>query len=76
MAMNVERIEILKVLHLYFTDQMPFGGVLKFVKEKTCSCRQIVGDYRMQFYSNTLGLEQQFWMKGSSGIFSADSRGS
>lgn len=64
---NVERIEIIKgpASLLYGSDAI--GGVLNFVKEKPAPADKIIGDYQMQLYSNTLGMNNSLGMKGSSG---------
>jgi iron complex outermembrane receptor protein len=66
---DVERIEIIKgpASLLYGSDAI--GGVLNFVKEKPAPADKIVGDYQMQFYSNTLGMINNLGVKGSSGNF-------
>jgi iron complex outermembrane receptor protein len=63
---NVERIEIIKgpASLLYGSDAI--GGVLNFVKEKPAPADKIIGDYQMQLYSNTLGMNNSLGMKGSS----------
>jgi len=49
---------------LYGSDAI--GGVLNFVKEKPAPADKIIGDYQMQLYSNTLGMNNSLGMKGSS----------
>lgn len=66
---DVERIEIIKgpASLLYGSDAI--GGVLNFVKEKPAPADKIIGDYQMQLYSNTLGMNNSLEVKGSSGNF-------
>lgn len=63
---NVERVEIIKgpASLLYGSDAI--GGVINFIKEKPAPVGSIIGDYRMQFHSNTLGMNNNIGIKGAS----------
>lgn len=63
---DVERIEIIKgpASLLYGSDAI--GGVLNFIKEKPAPTGKIIGDYRMQLHSNTLGINNSLGLKGTS----------
>ncbi len=66
---DVERVEIIKgpASLLYGSDAI--GGVINFVKEKPAPVGKIIGDYRMQLHSNTLGMNNSFGLKGASKNF-------
>jgi len=66
---DVERIEIIKgpASLLYGSDAI--GGVVNFIKEKPAPVGKIVGDYRMQLHSNTLGMNNSIGLKGASKKF-------
>ncbi|MBN1463193.1 MAG: TonB-dependent receptor [Paludibacteraceae bacterium] len=63
---DVERVEIIKgpASLLYGSDAI--GGVINFIKEKPAPVGKILGDYRMQLHSNTLGLNNSIGLKGAS----------
>lgn len=63
---DVERIEIIKgpASLLYGSDAI--GGVINFIKEKPAPIGKIIGDYRMQLHSNTLGINNSLGIKGAS----------
>ena len=63
---DVERVEIIKgpASLLYGSDAI--GGVLNFIKEKPAPVGKILGDYRMQLHSNTLGMNNSIGLKGAS----------
>ncbi len=63
---DVERVEIIKgpASLLYGSDAI--GGVINFIKEKPAPIGKIAGDYRMQLYSNTLGMNNSLGLKGAS----------
>lgn len=63
---DVERIEIIKgpASLLYGSDAI--GGVINFIKEKPAPIGTILGDYRMQLHSNTLGMNNSIGLKGAS----------
>lgn len=65
----VERVEIIKgpASLLYGSDAI--GGVINFVKEKPAPVGKILGDYRMQLHSNTLGMNNSIGLKGASKNF-------
>jgi iron complex outermembrane receptor protein len=66
---GVENVEIIKgpASLLYGSDAI--GGVINFVKEKPAPVGTIAGDYNLQLFSNTLGMTNNFGMKGSTGKF-------
>jgi len=63
---GIEKVEVIKgpASLLYGSDAM--GGVVNFIKEKPAPVNQIMGDYQMQMYSNTLGLNNSLGFKGCS----------
>ena len=63
---DVERVEIIKgpASLLYGSDAI--GGVINFIKEKPAPVGKILGDYRMQLHSNTLGMHNSIGLKGAS----------
>jgi len=63
---DVERVEIIKgpASLLYGSDAI--GGVINFIKEKPAPTGKILGDYRMQLHSNTLGMNNSIGLKGAS----------
>ncbi len=63
---DVERVEIIKgpASLLYGSDAI--GGVLNFIKEKPAPTGNIIGDYRLQLHSNTLGINNSLSVKGTS----------
>ena len=66
---DVERVEIIKgpASLLYGSDAI--GGVVNFIKEKPAPIGKIMGDYRMQLHSNTLGMNNSIGLKGASENF-------
>ena len=63
---DVERIEVIKgpASLLYGSDAI--GGVLNFIKEQPAPTGKIMGDYKMQLHSNTLGMNNSLGIKGAS----------
>lgn len=63
---DVERVEIIKgpASLLYGSDAI--GGVISFIKEKPAPVGKILGDYRMQLHSNTIGMNNSIGLKGAS----------
>ncbi|MFA6806282.1 MAG: TonB-dependent receptor, partial [Bacteroidales bacterium] len=63
---DVERVEIIKgpASLLYGSDAI--GGVINFIKEKPAPIGEILGDYRLQLHSNTLGMNNSIGIKGAS----------
>jgi len=63
---DVERVEIIKgpASLLYGSDAI--GGVINFIKDKPAPVGNILGDYRMQLHSNTLGMNNSIGLKGAS----------
>ncbi|MBN2167269.1 MAG: TonB-dependent receptor [Marinilabiliaceae bacterium] len=63
---DVERVEIIKgpASLLYGSDAI--GGVINFIKEKPAPVGKMLGDYRLQLHSNTLGMNNSIGLKGAS----------
>jgi iron complex outermembrane receptor protein len=63
---DVERVEVIKgpASLLYGSDAI--GGVLNFIKERPATTGKIMGDYKMQLHSNTLGMNNSLGIKGAS----------
>lgn len=63
---GIDDVEIIKgpASLLYGSDAI--GGVINFIKEKPAPVGSIVGDYNLQLFSNTLGMTNNFGIKGSS----------
>jgi iron complex outermembrane receptor protein len=66
---DVDRVEVIKgpASLLYGSDAI--GGVLNFIKENPAPTGKIIGDYRIQLHSNTLGMNNSLGIKGSSEHF-------
>lgn len=62
---GVDRIEIVKgpASLLYGSDAV--GGVINVLKEKPAPVDKILGDYNMQYHSNTEGIVSNIGVKGS-----------
>ncbi|MCD4793233.1 MAG: TonB-dependent receptor [Bacteroidales bacterium] len=63
---GIDRIEIIKgpASLLYGSDAV--GGVINVIKEKPAPTGKILGDYNMQYHSNTQGVVSNLGIKGSS----------
>ncbi|MDA3819963.1 MAG: TonB-dependent receptor, partial [Candidatus Delongbacteria bacterium] len=63
---GIDRIEIIKgpASLLYGSDAV--GGVINVIKEKPAPIGKILGDYNMQYHSNTQGVVSNLGIKGSS----------
>ena len=66
---GIEDVEIIKgpASLLYGSDAI--GGVINFIKEKPAPVGTIIGDYNLQLFSNTLGMTNNFGIKGASKKF-------
>ena len=66
---GIESVEVIKgpASLLYGSDAI--GGVLDFVKEKPAPVGNIVGDYNLQLFSNSLGATTNLGVKGASQNF-------
>ena len=62
---GIDRIEIIKgpASLLYGSDAV--GGVINILKEKPAPMGEILGDYNMQYHSNTNGIVSNMGIKGS-----------
>ena len=66
---GISDVEIIKgpASLLYGSDAI--GGVINFIKEKPAPVNTIAGDYNLQLFSNTLGMTNNFGIKGASKKF-------
>ncbi len=66
---GIEDVEIIKgpASLLYGSDAI--GGVINFIKEKPAPVGNIIGDYNLQLFSNTLGMTNNIGIKGASKKF-------
>ncbi len=66
---GIESVEVIKgpASLLYGSDAI--GGVVDFVKEKPAPIGQIVGDYNLQLFSNSLGATTNLGVKGTAQDF-------
>ncbi|GET31352.1 TonB-dependent receptor [Prolixibacter bellariivorans] len=66
---GTDRVEIIKgpASLLYGSDAV--GGVINVVKEKPAPVGKIVGDYHIQYHSNTRGVVSNLGLKGSTDHF-------
>lgn len=66
---GVDRIEVIKgpASLLYGSDAV--GGVINVIKEKPAPAGKIIGDYNMQYHSNTQGIVTNLGIKGSTNSF-------
>lgn len=71
---GIENVEIIKgpASLLYGSDAI--GGVINFVKEKPAPIGEIVGDYNLQLFSNSLGATNNLGIKGAGKNFFAGIR--
>jgi iron complex outermembrane recepter protein len=71
---GIENIDIIKgpASLLYGSDAI--GGVINFIKEKPAQAGDLIGDYNLQLFSNTLGMINNLGIRGSSGKISAGIR--
>ena len=66
---GIDDVEIIKgpASLLYGSDAI--GGVINFIKEKPAPTGQILGDYNLQLFSNSLGIINNLGVKGTSKNF-------
>lgn len=66
---GIEDIEIIKgpASLLYGSDAI--GGVINFIKEKPAPIGTILGDYNIQYFSNSIGMANNIGIKGSTKKF-------
>jgi len=71
---GIENVEIIKgpASLLYGSDAI--GGVINFIKEKPAPVGTVIGDYNLQFFSNSLGMTNNLGIKGSTKNFHASIR--
>jgi iron complex outermembrane receptor protein len=71
---GIENIDIIKgpASLLYGSDAI--GGVINFIKEKPAQAGDLIGDYNLQLFSNTLGMINNLGIKGTSGKISGGIR--
>ncbi len=66
---GIEDIEVIKGPSSLLYGSDAIGGVINFIKEKPAPIGTIEGDYNLQLFSNTLGISNNFGLKGSSQHF-------
>ena len=68
-GMGIDKVEIIKGPSslLYGADAM--GGVLHFVEERPANINTIVGDFSSKYFSNTVGYQTSFGLKGATDRF-------
>lgn len=66
---GIDDVEIIKgpASLLYGSDAI--GGVVNFIKEKPAPVGNIIGDYNLQLFSNSLGMTNNLGIKGASKKF-------
>lgn len=66
---GIEDVEVIKgpASLLYGSDAI--GGVLNFIKEKPAPVGSLSGDYNLQLFSNTLGINSNLGIKGATENF-------
>jgi iron complex outermembrane receptor protein len=66
---GIANVEVIKgpASLLYGSDAI--GGVINFIKENPAPVGSISGDYNLQLFSNTLGMTNNFGIKGTSKKF-------
>jgi iron complex outermembrane recepter protein len=66
---GIEDVEIIKgpASLLYGSDAI--GGVINFIKEKPAPVGNLIGDYNLQLFSNSLGMTNSLGIKGSTKEF-------
>lgn len=62
---GIEDVEVIKgpASLIYGSDAI--GGVVNFIKEKPAPVGTIMGDYNVQLFSNSLGINQSLGIKGA-----------
>lgn len=63
---GIEDVEIIKGPSSLLYGSDAIGGVINFIREKPAPVGSVTGDYNMQIFSNTLGITNNFGIKGSS----------
>lgn len=63
---GIENVEIIKGPSSLLYGSDAIGGVINFIKEKPAPVGSIMGDYNLQLFSNTLGMTNNFGIKGAS----------
>lgn len=63
---GIEDVEVIKGPSSLLYGSDAIGGVINFIKEKPAPIGTVEGDYNLQLFSNTLGIINNFGLKGSS----------
>lgn len=63
---GIEDVEIIKGPSSLLYGSDAIGGVINFIREKPAPVGYISGDYHLQLFSNTMGMTNNFGIKGSS----------
>jgi iron complex outermembrane receptor protein len=66
---GISDVEVIKgpASLLYGSDAI--GGVVNFIRERPAPVGQVIGDYHLQLFSNTMGLSTNLGLKASSKSF-------
>lgn len=62
---GIEDVEVIKGPSSLLYGSDAIGGVINFIKEKPAPVGTIEGDYNLQLFSNTLGITNNFGLRGS-----------
>ncbi len=71
---GIEDVEIIKGPSSLLYGSDAIGGVINFIREKPAPVGSILGDYNLQLFSNSLGISNNFGIRGSSQHFFAGIR--
>ncbi len=66
---GIDRIEVVKGPASLLFGSDAVGGVLNIIKEKPAPANKIIGDYNLQYHSNTKGMVSDLGIKGASNDF-------
>ncbi len=66
---GIDHIEVIKGPASLLFGSDAVGGVLNIIKEKPAPANKIMGDYNLQYHSNTEGIVSDFGLKGASNDF-------
>ncbi len=73
---GIDRIEVIKGPASLLFGSDAVGGVLNIIKEKPAPHHKIIGDYNMQYHTNTQGIVSDLGIKGASNDLNWGFRGS